>query len=223
MAIVVNASKWDEATQKRIPYSYVEYVGRVLSVRECTENRNHSDTLDYSDYRSAACKYALVWRGPVGKVWPEKEERALTPLEQFVEVDCTNLFVWRGGSERLPTVDADLEADEPMRTAYAAYLVAKEEARVRYEAELAAKRAALKAEQDKKDARAAKRLAKAQAEVAAAQKVLDGIFALGTQVKVGNFVGKLFWKGTRMGKPRVGVKNAKGEVAWGNPEEVSAV
>ena len=83
------------------------YVGRVIRVEKVVEVRNWSDTMDYSDYRSTSCTWALVWLGTHGvpprvhgarpiRDWYGNPERDLAPEEQFAWVDCTNIFTDRG-------------------------------------------------------------------------------------------------------------------------------
>ena len=91
------------------------YVGRVIRVEHTTESRNWSDTLDYSDHRSTACTYALVYLGTEGKKprhhWcgnrfyvndtPWTEVEALDICDRFAWVDCTNLFSDRCGYSQI--------------------------------------------------------------------------------------------------------------------------
>ncbi|MBM3301367.1 MAG: hypothetical protein FJY85_15615, partial [Deltaproteobacteria bacterium] len=51
----------------------VLFPNRVVRVQRMTEERNWSDTLDYSDWRSTNVVYALVWLGTHG-VPPENRK-----------------------------------------------------------------------------------------------------------------------------------------------------
>ena len=100
------------------------FEGKVLKVETTREDRNWSDTLDYSDYRSTTCTWALVWLGDHGVVpsgatpkYPTARPLAqfepsdwmvrqpLTVDQQFAWVDCTNLFSDRYGYSLQATVD----------------------------------------------------------------------------------------------------------------------
>jgi len=108
------------------------FVSRVLRVERTTETRNWSDTMDYSDYRTTQCTYALVWLGTHG-IPPEHintdrprahwgslrgdheqlpdyltdKVRELEFFEQFAWVDCTNLHGDRMASKLVnPQTDA---------------------------------------------------------------------------------------------------------------------
>lgn len=107
------------------------FVGRVLRVEHVSETRNWSDTMDYTDYRTTQCTYALVWLGTHNLV-PSKsidrpmahwgslrlaneelpdylkgDVRELEYFEQFAWVDCTNLHGDRMAVRYVdPTTDA---------------------------------------------------------------------------------------------------------------------
>ncbi len=84
------------------------YEGRVVKVRKYVADRNHSDTLDYTDFRSTQVTEALVYMGRHGKpYWNyiDQADRDLELHERFAWVDCTNLFTWRGSLHREPVVD----------------------------------------------------------------------------------------------------------------------
>jgi len=99
------------------------YMGRVVEIRTYVDRRNHSDTLDYSDYRDTNITEALVYvgrRGPKSTYdrldsvagrrssWSlETDDVDLEVQARFAWVDCTNLFVWRGSDHREATVDAE--------------------------------------------------------------------------------------------------------------------
>lgn len=94
----------------------VLFAGRVIRIEKVTESRNHSDTMDYTDYRPTECTYALVWLGtrgvppyvsglprgrriakPFPSPWDLEKVRDLKPEEQFAWIDCTNLHSDRFG------------------------------------------------------------------------------------------------------------------------------
>lgn len=106
-------------TQTKVVSAF--YTGRVVEVRNYVATRNHSDTLDYSDYRSTNVTEALVYVGRTGSEYAYRRRDALEggrPVdesdkvrelkvnERFHWVDCTNLFVWRGSDHREASVDA---------------------------------------------------------------------------------------------------------------------
>lgn len=66
----------------------------VLQIRTSVESRNHSDTLDYTDYQMTKVTQALVYIG-----------HHVELPRRFQWIDCTNLFTWRGVPERQPVVD----------------------------------------------------------------------------------------------------------------------
>jgi hypothetical protein len=106
----------------------LSHVGRVVRIDRMVKRRNHSDTLDYSDWQATDCTFALVWLGEHGFA-PDSYDglphvrtrdnsldgsgaaRALDPWEQFAYVDCTNLFVWRGDARVTAVVDLDIVND----------------------------------------------------------------------------------------------------------------
>jgi hypothetical protein len=225
------------------------FTGRVLEVTTHTETRNWSDTLDYSDWRSTACTFALVWLGPVGvpgrdvlqvrgrttrDVEPSSwdEARDLEFFEQFVWVDCTNLFSDRYGYALSAVVDAAFvdAAKEPlMWTNYIAWKAWREalEEKKASDAAAAAKAASEAAEKAAKKRAAAKEKAEEKDRVseAAALKLLEAVPPKGTTVTVGAFTGKVTWTGTKkyrgMWNARVGVKNAYGEMIWVDASDVA--
>ena len=88
------------------------FKGRVIKIRKFDATRNHSDTLDYSDFRNTECTEALVYIGRVydkdaaDEYWASAKVDEEVELERrFKWVDCTNIFVWRGTPERKPEVD----------------------------------------------------------------------------------------------------------------------
>lgn len=105
------------------------HIGRVVDVRTFVATRNHSDTLDYSDFRSTQCTEALVYNGRtvpqtdsgfawIGNAYLKSGEPI--PLEsRFGWRDCTNLFCWRGADFLEPTVDANMDTDAEMAEDFA--------------------------------------------------------------------------------------------------------
>jgi hypothetical protein len=215
--------------------------GRVIRIERTTETRNWSDTMDYSDHRSTECTWALVYIGTYGvppRGWNGRvithikdasweTPRDLTVGERFAWVDCTNLFGDRHGYLLKAEVDTvgDLlivggaEDIYDQLAAWEAHHKAVLEARV---AENAAKEVirltAVKAEAEKKAARAAKAAEKDAVLKAVAEGHLARIPTKGTQVTVGGFTGKIFWIGVSKYRgtwsARAGVKDAKGNVQW---------
>lgn len=96
----------------------ITHDGRVAEVNQVMRRKNHSDTLDYSDWRETLATEALVYYGrtavpsyqgakegfiggnyvPVGSTVPV--------IHRFYIEDCTNLFVWRGERPRTPIADS---------------------------------------------------------------------------------------------------------------------
>ena len=236
MAITKNPCGYSPATTD----PQVFFPHRVVRVQRLTEERNWSDTLDYSDWRDVTAVYALVWLGthgiPPEKVngsgrirtdlepfkWDADKARDLEPHEQFGWIDCTNLHADRNGYALHPTEDSFemqmLHCGPAMFDALAAFdaHVARmaEEARLRGEALEAAR----KAEEAKVAAKQAAKEAKDEALRQAAEALLARIPAKGTVVTVDGFTGQVFWTGCSKyrGKwnARAGVKNSRGEVAW---------
>ena len=220
------------------------YVGRVIELKETTETRNWSDTMDYSDFRSTRCTYALVWLGtrnvpPTGTnpdfvttyvldgdipSYMAAKVRDLEFHEQFAWVDCTNIFSDRNGYGLVATVDANMaDGTEPLMWANymaweAFHTAARAERARKAEAEQAERAKAAAAENAKKAAREAKKAAKEAESKAAAEALMAATPAKGTRVTVNGFTGTVFWKGVSKyyGKwnARVGVKDARGTVQW---------
>jgi hypothetical protein len=215
--------------------------GRVLKVERTTETRNWSDTLDYSDYRSTQCTWALVYIGTHGVAPHARDGRVITWLqhgswetprdltvgERFAWMDCTNLFSDRCGYTITPEVDTvgDLliaggaEDIYEQLAAWEAHHRAAVEARAaEFEAKEAVRRAAEKAAAEKKAARAAKAAEKDAVLKAAAEGHLARIPAKGTQVTVDGFTGRVFWVGVAKYRgswsARAGIKDSRGNVQW---------
>lgn len=111
-----------QSTNTRTSEVSTLYAGRVVEIRKYVDRRNHSDTLDYSDFRDTNVTEALVYVGRSGSKWSyrrlsaledgavmdESDHVAELPIQdRFAWVDCTNLFVWRGSDHREATVDAE--------------------------------------------------------------------------------------------------------------------
>jgi len=211
------------------------FAGRVLRVERCIESRNHSDTLDYSDWRTTECTYALVWLGTHGvvptdlstarpRVFAEPcswdKVRDLEFYEQFAWVDCTNMYDYRNGYTLTPTVDADVEPLAMANlVAWEAYHKTVLEAiRRSAEAKEAARKEAARVEAAAAAARDAKRQAKVDASRPAAEALLAKVPPKGTTVTVDGVTGKVAWMGSKVFRgrwsARVGVKDSRGEMHW---------
>ena len=215
------------------------FEGKVLKVESTREDRNWSDTLDYSDYRATTCTWALVWLGEHGVVPSRRgfatarpmaflEEanwmvrQPLAPAEQFAWIDCTNLFSDRHGYSLLATVDENWKqaafGGPVMWENYLLWQAAQEQIKVdvskafdeRCIAEAKLKAAA--------DAKVAVKAAKDAALKTAAEALLARIPAKGTVVTVNGFTGKIFWTGVakyrNQWNANAGVKDTKGVVQW---------
>jgi len=120
------------------------HVGRVIKTQTYVATRNHSDTLDYSDFRPTKVTEFLVYRGRFGKPsdWDWVEPRALELTERFSWVDCTNMFTWRGEHVRSGEVDIDV-FDPVFASDYADW-----QAHCAEQAKIQAEKAAARAAQD---------------------------------------------------------------------------
>jgi hypothetical protein len=112
----------------------VKYRGEVVDVRTVIVNRNHSDTLDYSDFRMTEITEALVYKGRTKHEWNSAlggeviiVERPI--LDRFQWVDCSCLFRDRGQDILEPAVDAIRHPDCVID--YAEYLEAVEQKRIK--------------------------------------------------------------------------------------------
>jgi hypothetical protein len=199
------------------------FVGRVLRVERTTETRNWSDTMDYSDYRTTQCTYALVWLGTHG-IAPEyintprprahwgslrgaheqlpdyltDKARELEYFEQFAWVDCTNLHGDRMASKLVnPQTDAaPFISGEPLMWAN---FIAWESYR-KAAAEKAAREAAAAAETRaaaaaKKAACDVKKSSKEALLKSAAEAQMVHCPKKGDVVTVNGFNGKVIWTG----------------------------
>lgn len=203
------------------------FVGRVLRVEKTVETRNWSDTMDYSDYRSTNCTYALVWLGthglPPGKGtrpmahyasvsasaeevphYVAKDARDLEYWEQFAWVDCTNLFADRNGYSLEARTDAApfISGDPLMWANFIAWESYMDSARTAKAAAAAKKAEAIRLAEEEKAAKAAARAAKAEAKLAATRAVADAEYAAalpfkGKTVSVDGFTGTVFWMGVK--------------------------
>lgn len=206
------------------------FEGRVVRIEEVEETRNWSDTMDYTDYRTTRCRYALVWLGTRG-VPPELRgdrwhavthpystsvPRDLDFHEQFGWVDCTNLFGWRLGFRLEASCDAD---GEPLMWAN---LIAWDAYRKSEAAAAERKREEARRLKAAADAAAAAREAQKAAAVAATRPAAEALLAkvppAGTTVTAGGVTGKVAWKGAKVHRgrwsARVGVKDAAGVMHW---------
>lgn len=220
--------------------SEILFEGKVLKIETTLEERNWSDTLDYSDYRTTTCTWALVWLGDHG-VLPSRYHgiataRPMTQLEaadwmvrqplaaaeQFAWIDCTNLFSDRYGYSLHATTDENWKqaafGGPVMWENYLLWQAAQEQLKVdahkatdeRLIAEAKLKAAA--------DAKAAAKTAKDAALKSVAEALLTRIPAKGTTVTINGFTGKIFWTGVskyhNAWNANAGVKDAKGLVQW---------
>ena len=209
---------------KHIDLKSEVFVGRVLRVEKVSETRNWSDTMDYSDYRTTECTYALVWLGTHG-IPPEyintarprahwgslpgpheqlhdllaDRVRDLEYFEQFAWVDCTNLHGDRMAHRLVnPVVDATIDSGEPLMLtnliAWDGYQKASDDQRLRKAEAAAEEGRKAKAEAE---AKAAARAAKSEAKLAA------------TKDEAAVLIAKLPPKGTK-----VTVKGITGQLFW---------
>jgi hypothetical protein len=232
--MAIRSTTFDQSSSK-VSSQETHFLGRVVRISKVTETRNHSDTLDYSDYRSTKCTYALVYLGRHG-VPPyrgngrptagiesgTREGRDLSVSERFAWVDCTGLFVWRGSPSLEAEVDSfdmqmlhggpEMLEDLAAWDGHEKWLVAKAAA------ERAASEEARAAEAAKREARAAKAAAKSEASRAAANAQLASLPSKGTTVTVNGFTGTVFWTGVSKYRgawsARAGVKDSSGNVNW---------
>ena len=236
MAII--KSYHDQTT--KLDASKLFFEGKVLKVESTREDRNWSDTLDYSDYRATTCTWALVWLGEHGVVpsryrgiatarpmafieeadWMVRQP--LAAAEQFAWIDCTNLFSDRYGYALLATVDENWKqaafAGPVMWENYLLWQAAQEQLKVdaskAFDERLIAE-AKLKAAAE---AKVAVKTAKDAALKTVAEGMLSRIPAKGTVVTINGFTGKIFWTGVskyrNVWNANAGVKDSKGTVQW---------
>ena len=69
------------------------FLGRVVRTEVVTETRNWSDTLDYSDYRSTQCIYALVYMGRHGIVPMTRNGRTVAGVIPYPGSELRDLEV----------------------------------------------------------------------------------------------------------------------------------
>ena len=181
------------------------FVGRVLRVERTTVTRNWSSTMDYSDYRTTQCTYALVWLG-THDIPPEHTNTArpmahwsslrlahealpdyltdrvrdLEYFEQFAWVDCTNLHGDRM-SHRLvnPHTDsAPFISGEPlMWVNFIAWEAYMDASNRDRAAKIAAAAEARRIDEEKRVAAETARAAKREATLAATRAVADAEYA----------------------------------------------
>jgi len=217
----------------------VEYTGRVLRVEQREESRNHSETLDYSDWRHTTCTYATVWLGEhgiPGLRLPSQEliygrhgiARDLDIHEQIAVIDCTNLFGWMDSSTVTAEVDTDID---PRAEVALLTWEAFEKARKAAEAKAAEAEVARRAEEIKKAAAAkaakeAKKQAKLNATAVTAEVDLVKVQPLKGKVVTlkSGYEGTLFWCGIKayrgVNSARIGVRNTKADVEWAAATDV---
>lgn len=208
----------------------VEYTGRVLRIEKTVENRNHSETADYSDWRSTDCTWALVWLGEhgiPGARWGS-EARDLDIHEQIARVDCTNLFGWM--DETVLTVEVDANPDPRAEVALLTW-EAFEKARIAREAREVEALVAKRAEEARvaaaaKAAKDVKKQAKLNATAVDAEAEMAKVMPLkGKRVTLkSGFEGTLFWVGVKayrgVNSCRIGVRNAKADVEWATTTDI---
>jgi len=123
------------------------YVNRVVRVEKRKEERNHSDTLDYSDWRTTECTLALVYTGRVAREdsWIDHRHYAAgteLPIEKrFFWLDCTNIFAWRNESVREAFVDDPNTWEPEMHIDLQAWERLQEEKKIAQEKAAAVQRA----------------------------------------------------------------------------------
>jgi len=234
MAII--KSYRDQTT--KLDASKLFFEGKVLKVESTREDRNWSDTLDYSDFRSTTCTWALVWLGEHGVVptcrcspvrpmafleeadWMVRQP--LAPAEQFAWIDCTNLFSDRHGYALLATVDENWKqaafGGPVMWENYLLWQAAQEQLKVDASKAFDARVIAEGKLKAAAEAKAAVKTAKDAALKSVAEALLTRIPAKGTVVTVNGFTGKIFWAGVtkyrNVWNANAGVKDAKGLVQW---------
>lgn len=218
----------------KLPSTHFE--GRVLKVVTVVETRNWSDTLDWSDYRSTLCTYALVWLGthavaafavhsrPCVNVEPAPWDvpRELGFHEQFAWVDCTNIFADLYGYTLSVTADAEVPPlAQANLIAWEAFMAAEAAAARKALEEAAAKAAAKEAAAAAKAAaRALKKGAALEATKVAADADLARLLPLkGKAVTLKSGVkGTLFWLGVKAYRNayscRIGVRDTAANVTW---------
>lgn len=141
-----------------------EHEGRVLKIRTYVDTRNHSDTLDYSDFRSTNVTEALVYIGRTIEAEREGETRAYLPgvgycdvgaeipvERRFAWVDCTNLFVWRGSPERTPRLDELALLDGQLIQDFEVWTAHNEAVTAKRDAEAAKRSAEAKARKEEEE------------------------------------------------------------------------
>ena len=219
------------------------FVGRVLKVKNFVARRNMSDTLDYTDSRKVECCEAFVWLGthavpptdhygkPTTTVYSQlnlvhNKPRELAMEEQFAWIDCSNHFVWRGSDHLVPTVDETIEEGAlkalPVWESHQKFLA--EEHSKKIAAEKAKQEEQDRINAEKEAIKAAKKAAKLESSKSVAEADFARLPAKGTVVSIGDSTGILFWSGIKAYRGqytcRVGVKDNKGNVEWGNAKDL---
>jgi hypothetical protein len=177
------------------------YVGRVVRVVEVVRNRNHSDTLDYSDWRSTKCTEALVYVGRVWKGrWGFETEKPCPVQNRFQTEDCTNLFTWRGAPSRTAVADEESTWTDEMREDYRAW----------QEWHAVAADAAMEAAERRQAEAQLQEMDRLQKEPRKGRQLR---VVKGRKVPVGT-EGVCIWIGEGGYGSRVGIKDATGVVHW---------
>ena len=161
--------------------------------------------------------------------WSKVE--TLDIIDQFAWVDCTNIFADRNGSSLFPVVDTfdmQLLHGGPLMldnlATWKVLVAARRDVLLAVFAAQKAERVALSQEAEAaRNAAAAKRAATAAAKLEASRAAANEDFkklpAKGTTATVLGVTGKVFWTGVTKYRgsfaARYGVKNERGEVAWG--------
>jgi hypothetical protein len=210
----------------------VAHAGRVLRVEHRQESRNHSETADFSDWRTVMCTYAVVWLGergiPGGHWWRPDLERELDIHEQITRIDCTNLFGWMDSSTVSVEVDTDIDprAEVALLTWEAFEKARVEASRRAAEAEAARHAEEVKKAAAAKAAREAKKQAKLTATAVVAEVELAKVQPLKGKVVTlkSGFQGTLFWAGIKayrgVNSARIGVRTSKGDVEWAAASDI---
>lgn len=241
MPITVTGFSADTQNHSLAPVD--QFIGRVVRIERQTETRNLSGTLDYTDNQSVTAVYALVWLGTHAVPAKDRygrpyaytsaglydQSRELKAEEQFAWIDCTNDFTWRGCDILSPKVDENLDPAAvdalPVWEAHQKFLA--DERAAKAAAERAKWEELKRIEAEKAAAKEAKKAAKLESSRAVADAEFARLPAKGSIVSMNNFTGKLFWTGIKAYRGvysvRVGVKDSKGNVEWGNARDVLCV
>lgn len=225
MPLITQKHGFDVATQRytREGDPITTYEGRVVARYDLRLNRNHSDTLDYSDFQTAqVVKIVVKLDAPCAE-----HHYPVNPLyrvgDTFAEIEVfTSQYTWRHPSDY---VDATVDASPELIAEHEAFLASRR-------AEMAAEAARLAQEAAEEEKKLVAKRAVAEAREAvlkgAAEAVLAGMPEKGTRVTVCGMrypepvEGTVFWKGVTKyrGKwaAKIGVKrdprNRSEEPMW---------